>query len=527
MGRIIEKLNQVFGNRPDTQQAPTSAWAEAFDMGTYQEGKKAVYTEAFWLAPPYGRPRDIDFGRLEALEESVWVRMCVQHIVNGVSKARWNVSPETDGEDVSPVEIDEAEEFFKSKAWSNSLRQVFRTMLPDLLHYDAGVMLKAFPTKAYDSNWVLKENNSYKPVELYARDGRSFMIDTDLTGTLKGYWQYSWFNPQGQPTFFRPEELLYIQLNPRSRSPYGISNLEIIEQEVNYLQDSTQAQTRYWRNGLFMGGVIKMPEVKNLDELKRYQKYFDSKLKGAENYNKWLVLNGDTDIQTTPFTPQQMQWLDSQKWFAKLVFSVFRVTPSELGFTEDLNRATGVQQMQIYKSEAILPILELLEEIINREIVWKHFSENIRFNFVKEQDLDDKKKQADIDNIMLNNGVVSINEIRDRLGFEKWEEEQYDKPLLGQLEQQPEGEEEEPLFNPEEDNEQDEQEKAANIGAASGEAGFVPVPEAYAGMKSPVKIKRNEKKIKREMDRLYASLDEEAKKQIKRYYDELITEDNR
>ena len=541
---ITEKLATLFGNRPDTDPKNMqmgNAWWEDFTVGDVGGGKKAVYTEAFWLAPPYGRPRDIDYGRLEALERSVWVRMCIQHIINGVAKARWNISPDEEGDDVPESEIKEVEDFFKSRKWSDSFREVLRITLPDMLHYDAGVILKAYESKAYDEQWNLKDGGKgYKPVELYARDGRSFMKDTDLTGNLWGYWQYSWFNPQGKPTWFSPNEVLYLQLNPQSRSPYGISNLEIIEREVTYLKDSTEAQTKYWKNGLFVGGVIRMPEVKDINEIKRYQKYYESKLKGAENYNKWIVAGGDADFQTQPFTPQQMQWLDSQKWFAKLVFSVFRVTPSELGFTEDLNRATGAQQMQIYKSEAIMPILELLEEIINREIVWKDFSERVKFTFEKEFDLDDSRKQAEIDSIRLNMGLNSINELRDRDGLQKWDDEQYDLPMHHQEEQ--EGGEEEQGFPPlnlgSKDQKQghempesstepetdldDEGEgdatKAARAGALSGQEGYTPIPESYDGLRKPPKTKRNEKAIQREVDLLWKALSDQAKEEIKRYY---------
>ena len=390
--------------------------------------KKGVYTAAFWLSPPYGRPRDIDYQRLERLEKSVWVRMCVQHIVDSVAGAEWEIVPRIKGTDVSDESMAEVQKFFDADSWAEGFPVVLKQMLPDMLQYDAGVLLKAFAEKDFDSG-QLKEGEDVVPLELYARDGRSFLKDADLFGNLKQYWQYSWINPQGKPIQFSPDEVMYLQQYPVSREPYGMSTLEIIEEILDYLSQSTVAQSKYWTNGMFIGGQIDMPEVKDLDELKRYQAYFEAKLRGPRKFGKWLVTGGGTKVQSLPFTPQQMQWIDSQKWFTKIVFAVFKVAPSELGFTEDLNRATGIQQMEIHKSKAIRPVLTLLENAFNRQIVWKYFDEELKFQYVQNLSLDEKAKQADIDTKRLADGLDSVNELRDRDGLEKWDDPKYDMPI--------------------------------------------------------------------------------------------------
>lgn len=401
--------------------------------GTVDESgakKKGVYTAAFWLSPPYGRPRDIDYQRLERLEKSVWVRMCVQHIVDSVAGAEWEIVPRIKGAEVSESSMAEVQKFFDGESWAEGMPVVLKQMLPDMLQYDAGVLLKAFAEKDFDSeSGELKEGDGLVPLELYARDGRSFLKDADLFGNLKQYWQYSWINPQGKPIQFSPDEVMYLQQYPVSREPYGMSTLEIIEEILDYLSQSTVAQSKYWTNGMFIGGQIDMPEIKDLDELKRWQAYFEAKLRGPRKFGKWLVTGGGTKVQSLPFTPQQMQWIDSQKWFTKIVFAVFKVAPSELGFTEDLNRATGIQQMEIHKSKAIRPVLTLLENAFNRQIVWKYFDSGLKFQYVQNLSLDEKQKQTEIDVKRLDAGLDSVNELRDRDGLVKWDDPKYDAPV--------------------------------------------------------------------------------------------------
>ncbi len=510
-------------------------WGNGDDERTGSK-KKAVYTEAFWLAPPYGRPRDIDYQRLEKLEKSVWIRMCAQHIIDSVAMADWNIVPYKKGEEVSQTIIDEVVEFFESREWSNGLSAVKRAMLPEFLYYDCGVLIKAFPINAYDEDQNLKKSGTIKPIELYSRDGRSFLKDTSLYGKLGQYWQYSWLNPQGRPIQFDPDEVIYIQQYPSSREPYGSSTLEVIESVIGYMMSSTLAQEKYWDNGLFIGGQIDLPELKDIDEIKRAQAYYEAKLRGPRKYNKWIVTGGGATVKSMPFTPQQMEWLDSQKWFAKLVFAVFKVSPSELGFTEDLNRATGIQQMQIHKMKSIQPILRILEEYFNREIVWKHFSKDVKFEYVRELDLEEKEKQAGIDEKRLGSGLNSVNELRDRDGLEKWEDEKWDKPSgegsdsesSGQMGEEGTGDE---------DEDEDEWDwgktvnfidsalnvlkgvdKAANVGALSGEAGFVPMPEAYG----PVKTEEEEQRILEEAKEYWNKIREEAKKKTDGIFKEVM-----
>lgn len=421
----------------DIPQAANALWDIDESDGVKRKG---VYTDAFWLAPPYGRPRDIDYERLEPLEKNAWVRMCVQHVIDSVAGAEFNIVPRKKGKEVSDATLDEARDFFEGD-WQEDWKTNLRMMLPDLLHYDCGVTIKAFPVTAYEESGELKKiTDKMKPVELYSRDGRSFMKDTGLAGRLRQYWQYSWINPQGMPIRFSPDEIMYYQVNPSSRSPYGIANLEVIEFIVDYMIDSAMAQSKYWKNGMFIGGQIDLPDIKELDELKRQQAYYEAKLRGPRKMGKWLITGGGATVKSIPFTPQQMQWVESQKWFAKIIFGIYKIAPSELGFTDEINRATGIQQMEINKSKAIRPVLTLIEDMVNRQIIWKHFSKDIKFEYVMELSIDDKGKQTEIDTKRLDKGLDSVNELRDRDGLDKWENEKWDKPTGDEEEQQEEEE---------------------------------------------------------------------------------------
>lgn len=450
---------------------------------------KGVLTEEFWWNPPYGHPRDLDFETLKLFENNEWVQICIDGISDGVTSALWDIVPRVDGEEIADEEKQECEDFFKGINAECSIEEVIAKMLPELICYDSGAVAQVYPVTAYDEFGRLIDG--IKPVALNALDGRSILVETHPVGGQRTqYYQYSWMSPISLPTKFELRELMYFQLRPSSRGPYGTSKLEKIKNSVNFLVDSTVGASKMWENALLMGGQIDHPDVTDEVELRRLSAYYREEFQGANNNGKFAITGGNTKITQFQYSPDHMQWLDGQKWFGKIVMSIFKITPSEVGFTEDLNRATGMQQMNIHKSRAIKPILRVIQNKINRDIMWANWP-NMMFKYKDVLDLDDTMKQSQIDQIDATIGKITINELRERDGLDKFKDEKFDSAFATAEQPQEEGDEwgdtGEDGWNPwgdtgeSTDNEDDDDfkdkgfegvNKAANVGAGSGEAGF-------------------------------------------------------
>jgi len=311
-----------------------------FETGDMGEAYKGVQTEEWWLNPPYGRPRNIDYTTLEQLEQSEWIEIVTIAVVSGVANAEWAFKPKVDDESGKipakvQKQIDEATAWLEALPGHSTFEDIISQMVPDLLWYDAGVIVKVFSITAFDATGRLKQfkGKDYPILGLNARDGRSFMIDANpIGGVWKAFWQYSWMNPGGLPTRFDPDEVMYFRLRPRSRGLYGTSKLEHIKNIVNYLGDATLQGSKILENGMFVGGQIDHPDIRDDKELRRKAAEYRAMLKGPQKSGKWLVTGGNVAVKTFQFTQQEVQWLDGQKWYAKLVMAVAGVTPSELGF---------------------------------------------------------------------------------------------------------------------------------------------------------------------------------------------------
>lgn len=394
---------------------------------------KATYTSDYFIRPVFGKPRlGIDYGELEPLEGNILIRMVTNHIIDSVCSTDFDIVPIKEEDEVSDEtqnNIDVAREFFEAKKWMESWDATLRRMLPDLLFYDCGLIIKVFSKDCYDEDSVLKEDNKAPPVALIARDGRSFLLDSSPYGEIEAVWQYSFMNIAAHPRLFASEEIIYLQMRPQSRSIYGIANLQIVKDVLDYLNASIGAQRAYYENNFPISGQIDHPDIVDPEELLKRAQLYKETLKGESNTGKWLITSGGTKVNPLQISAQNMQWLESSTYYQKLIFSMFKISPSQLGFTEQVNRSTAITQSQNYKENGVKTVLDFLENYLNREIIWKYFGEDIKFKFDDSLDLTDKKQQADVDHIQLTDGTITINEIRSRNGKENFADEECNAPF--------------------------------------------------------------------------------------------------
>ena len=90
-----------------------------------------------------------------------------------------------------------------------------------------------------------------------------------------------------------------------------------------------------------------------------------------------------------------MQWLDGQKFIGQLIWSTWGFPSSEF-LDGDSNRATAYVRRNITKSKMLYPLLKLIEDKVNTEILpfMKGYKKSWRFRFIKDLDLDDAQKIA-------------------------------------------------------------------------------------------------------------------------------------
>ena len=128
-----------------------------------------------------------------------------------------------------------------------------------------------------------------------------------------------------------------------------------------------------------------------------------------------LALKGGTF--TTPGNiAKDMDWDKLLKNCRDMIITAFGVPPAMVGIIEtgNLGSGSGDSQKRTYK-DTLSGRASIIEGAFNKALGHNGFEEVFQFN---ELDTEDKKNRAEIENIRLMNGSLSINEVRSTYGEE-------------------------------------------------------------------------------------------------------------
>jgi len=390
--------------------------------------------------------------------------------------------------------------FFNNPNRNNeSLKHIFRQFVRDLVEVDAAVIVKVFNSGDYEKEeyfeipyqmykklklkggimkggkCYVKKNpmrelgqktikkqvkgmveesivdvpdDKFELTEIYAKDGGSFLKDVDLFGINYGFWQYSYMQPSYMPRWFDKKEIIYASMNPRSEHVYGWAPIQSCMEIVEAQNNSVIWNRDFFYNKAMPDGILNFGNVDE-DTLEALKAEWQKEIKGKAH--KLLMISnprttysseGADKGNSIDFTPiqrgqREMEFLDSQKWNANVIFSMFKCSMAEIGITPEV-KAKAIQEGQerVHVRRAVLPILDIIEYLFNTELMTEFFNRDdpkgktggLQFKFDYIDPVDEaKQKENEIKD--LDSGIVTINEVRQSRGMEpvEWGDEPLNK----------------------------------------------------------------------------------------------------
>ena len=403
--------------------------------------------------------------------------MCISTIIDEISAVPWDIVCEEETDVIPPEvqkQIDHVKKFLDNPNTNKeSFEQLIRKVIRDILEIDAGVIVKVFNAKnemveivARDGACFTKNPDIYGMIT-YRQDiipAKRIRADTDAEelraqnssnnpnlfnpnasgardapGGLWGgaqapevarehaaYFQYGWISG-ALPIPFGKREIVWLERNPRTDQVYGRSPVEILEETVQMLIYSMQYYLDYFNKNNVPKGVMGL-EGASAEELEAFGQAWKQQLQEKDavgnwkrNHNTVPLINRTPKFEKIEFSAQDLDLITSQKWFFKMVWASFGVTPSELGYTEDSKKSTEIVQSQVFRRKAINPLLRLLEYHLNKEIISEFEYPKLKFKY-QMFDVDDETKKTELFAKQLSAGLRTVNEIRRSEGMDDIEE---------------------------------------------------------------------------------------------------------
>ena len=456
----------LLGEKKEEGTAPVTAFEQT------REGEPKAYIRNWFYKPPFGYPRYKDLDYYRSLAASIYVDMCETAIIDEVCSVQWEiVAEDTAGNEVpgKEKEVEIVKSFFDNPNTNpgESWDIIIRMMLPDLLEINSGILIKTF-------------NAFGKMVEVVARDGIAFTKNPDIYGMythradlilvkdimgprnematdvldptaaqvsqnnlvfptttypLQGsltedaardegaYFQYGW-NSAARPVPFGKRELVWVEKKVRTDDLYGRSAMEVLHKTVQTLVYAVEHNLEYFSDNSIPPGVLGL-EGLNTTDMKAFaqqwiesQKVIDELGNWKKKFHKLAMVNKKPTFERLGFTNAELELIESQKWWSKMVWAAFGMTATEMGFVEDAKgNANQIVQSSIAKKRIIYPILRLLEYYINTQIIPEFGFEGIRYKY-KVFDVDDETKKWGLYKLQTEADLKTINEVRNAEGLD-------------------------------------------------------------------------------------------------------------
>ena len=255
-----------------------------------------------------------------------------------------------------------------------------------------------------------------RPLLLWPVDGASIRIRTDWDGIPASprYVQTTAPYNVGQEIVLADEELSYIRLNARTHTPFGLGKLEVAFETIHEFLSAHRFASRLASNAVVQYALW----LQNLSPQhhERLIRWWQDEIEGTgrvpiltvENKPEVLHFSGGTDADL------RLQW---QEFLSRIIADAFDLPPMLLGLERDINRNTATTQYDDAFRTAVVPVARLVSEHLTRDAINKRLGwHDLEFVFT-DVDAPNELEQAQIQQILIDCGVLTVNEVRRMRGL--------------------------------------------------------------------------------------------------------------
>jgi HK97 family phage portal protein len=258
--------------------------------------------------------------------------------------------------------------------------------------------------------------NPERPFHLWAVDGATIQIDAKWNGDPEKprYAQATGRVGQESLVPLLDDELMYVRLNPRTYTPFGLGRLEVAFETVNQFLSANRYAGRLASNSVVQYALwLNEATPEQHDRLIRW---WQDEIEGTgrvpllscEQKPEVLRFAGGTDADL------RLQW---QETLIRMIANAFDLPPMMLGVASDVNKSTAGELADEAFQSAVVPVAKLLAEHITRDLFakklgWREFE--FCFNDLESRD---EMEELQMQTSLLQAGVLTVDEVRSMRGL--------------------------------------------------------------------------------------------------------------
>ena len=202
----------------------------------------------------------------------------------------------------------------------------------------------------------------------------------------------------------------------------GLSKRRLSCEVFELAEQAQRAAANVFKTGVMAGGAIEVPNAMSDQAYQRMKTARDEEYSGAENVNKWMIMEEGAKANPFTSTAKDGQQLESRNHQIEEVARLYGV-PRPLLMMDDTSWGSGIEQLAIFFVQfTMTPRFTAWEEALARSLLTDYERENLYFKFNERALLRGTlKDQADYFAKALgaggHQGWHGVNEVRELLEY--------------------------------------------------------------------------------------------------------------
>lgn len=205
-------------------------------------------------------------------------------------------------------------------------------------------------------------------------------------------------------------DLIYEPYRMHNNSPYGRAPIESIVLTANTDIRFQLYFLQRFTDGNLPSAFASAPETWTPDQIEQFQEYWDGFMYGDQSRKhqiRWIP--GGSSFAWS----DEKDFTDTFSLFLmRKCCAAFHVVPSDIGFTENVNRSSGESQADVQHRVGDLPFIRYIQRIITG-FLQDDLRLPLKFMFDLGEEQDDRAEQANADKIYVDMGAVGVSELRE------------------------------------------------------------------------------------------------------------------
>lgn len=306
--------------------------------------------------------------------------------------------------------------------YGHTFRQIMMMYYDNLLCYDIGVIEKA--------TGLFGSVDQIGPMDAkYIRP--NVQDDTGLLNSVEAYLEVAFDDQEKVINTYKPDEIMWGNLNPQAKSFYGFSPLEVLNTIITMSIYADQHNLKIVSpNSEKGGGIVWLGDI-NEDIRKEFETRYD--LFRRNDPGRPIFSGGGLEPKYLSLDDQRrLEWEKLQYRLAEIAVSCYGLNLRDIGI-QTLHGSAGTAEIDdaITLKSAIIPRMLILTDMLNVNIVHPTGGDDLELEYImkREESLEVRTRSA---SMAVGRGMITMNEARESLdiSLQEYPSEYGDKPFI-------------------------------------------------------------------------------------------------